>query len=113
MTSLDVVRKVFEISPNVPFFHLEDAYVSLCIRKLGYHLKTFPGFNRLRPKLNACNYKGKWLVTAHYMTPAKTRKMWKAKCHGSAERATTQENLSSRFQTRSDTKMVRGLKFRI
>ena len=80
LTSLNVARKVYEISPHVPFFHLEDVYVALCIKKLGYHLRGFPGFNPGHPKLDACLYNGKSLVTAHYMTPAMTRQMWKAKC---------------------------------
>ena len=80
LTSLNVARKVFEVSPHVPYFHLEDVYVALCIKKLGYHLKGFPGFNPGHPKLDACLYNGKSLVTAHYMTPAMTRQMWKAKC---------------------------------
>ena len=80
LTSLNVAQKVFEVSPHVPYFHLEDVYVALCIKKLGYHLKGFPGFNPGRPKLDACLYNGKSLVTAHYMTPAMTRQMWKAKC---------------------------------
>ena len=80
LTSLNVARKVFEVSPHVPYFHLEDVYVALCIKKLGYHLKGFPGFNPGHPKLDACLYNGKSLVTAHYMTPAMIRQMWKAKC---------------------------------
>ena len=80
LTSLNVAQKVYEISPHVPFFHLEDVYVALCIKKLGYHLKGFPGFNPEHPELDACLYNGKDLVTAHYMTPTMTRQMWKTKC---------------------------------
>ena len=80
LTSLIVARKVFEVSPHVPFFHLEDVYVALCIKKLGYHLKGFPGFNPGHPKLDPCVYNGKSLVTAHYMTPTMTRQMWNARC---------------------------------
>ena len=80
LTSLNVVRKVFEVSHNVPFFHLEDVYVALCIKKIGYHLKDYPGFNQLRPKLNPCVYNGDSLVTAHFMTPNTTRQMWTTKC---------------------------------
>ena len=80
LTSLNVVRRVIEISPHVPFFHLEDIYVALCIQKLGYHTKSFPGFNNIRPNLDACLFKGKLLVTAHYMSPTMIRKMWNDKC---------------------------------
>ena len=80
LTSLNVAEKVFEVSRHVPFFHLEDVYVALCIKKLGYHLKAYPGFHPDRPKLDPCLYNGKILVTAHYMTPKTTRQMWTAKC---------------------------------
>ena len=32
LTSLNVAQKVFEVSPHVPYFHLEDVYVALCIK---------------------------------------------------------------------------------
>ena len=79
LTSMNVTRKVFEISSNVPFFHLEDVYVALCIKKLGYRLKRFQGFNSDRPKSDTCLYNGKTLVTAHYMTPKLIRQIWNAK----------------------------------
>ena len=80
LTSLNVARKVFEISRHVPFFHLEDVYVALCMKKLGYGLKNYPGFYPYPPKLDSCLYNGKTLVTAHYMTPKTIRQMWIGKC---------------------------------
>lgn len=80
MTSMHVVQKVYEISPHVPFFHLEDVYVALCIKRLGYHLKGFPGFNPGHPKLDPCLYNGKQLVTSHYMSPVMIKRMWNSKC---------------------------------
>ena len=80
LTSLNVVRRVLEISPHVPFFHLEDVYVAMCIQKLGYHTKSLPGFNHIRPKLDACLFNGKLMVTAHCMSPTMIRKMWNDKC---------------------------------
>ena len=80
LTSLNIAQKVFEISSHVPFFHLEDVYVALCIKKLGYHVKSFPGFYSDYPKLDACLYNGKSVVTVHKMAPEMIRQMWKAKC---------------------------------
>ena len=80
LTSLNLARKVFKISRHVPFFHLEDVYVALCIKKLGYHLKEYPGFNPKRIKLDPCVYNGETLVTAHFMMPNTTRQMWMTKC---------------------------------
>ena len=80
ITSMSVVKKLYEISPSVPFFHLEDVYSALCIRKLGYTLKSIPGFNPGRPKLDPCIYKGTKLVTAHRISPTLLRIIWNRKC---------------------------------
>lgn len=85
LTSLNVARKVFEISHHVPFFHLEDVYVALCIKKLEYHLKAYPGFHPDHPKLDPCLYNGRALVTAHYMTHKMTRQMWTTKCNSTSK----------------------------
>ena len=46
VTSLNVVRHVTSVFPSVPFFYLEDMYVSLCIQQLGdpFHLQKLKGF---------------------------------------------------------------------
>lgn len=80
VTSINITRKIYEISSYVPFFHLEDVYVSLCIKRLGYHLKRIQGFHSYRPKLDPCVYKGNQLVTSHEMTPDMIKKMWNSKC---------------------------------
>ena len=80
LTSMNVTRKVFEIPSPVPFFHLGDVYVALCIKKLGCRLKSFQRFHSDRPKLDTCLYNGKTLVKAHYMTPNLIRQIWNAKC---------------------------------
>lgn len=80
VTSINITRQIYEISSHVPFFHLEDVYVSLCIKRLGYHLKRIKGFNSYRPKLDPCVYKGNQLLTSHEMTPDMIKKMWNSKC---------------------------------
>ena len=80
VTSTNVARKIYEISPYVPFFHLEDVYTALCVKRLGYHLQPLPGFHPGRPKLDPCFFNGDKMVTAHYMTPATIKQMWKNDC---------------------------------
>ena len=80
LTSMNVKGKVFEVSSNVPFFHLKDVYVALCIKKLGYNLKSFQGFHSDRTKLDTCLTNGKTILTAHCMTPNLKRQIWNAKC---------------------------------
>lgn len=79
VTSMNVATKVYEISRHVPFFHLEDVYVALCIKKLGYRLKPIGGFNPGRTP-PGCQYKTKNVVTSHYMGLPLIRKMWNLKC---------------------------------
>ena len=82
LTSLNVVKKVFEVSPNVPFFHLEDVYVGFCVRKLGYRLKALPGFHKktLHQIIKLCQYKTRGVVTSHNLTAEYLRTIWAAKC---------------------------------
>lgn len=80
ITSMNVVRNIYQISPNVPFFHLEDVYVALCLRKLNFKVQRVFGFNFGRPKLDPCIYKGNRLITAHQMTPVMLQAMWKRQC---------------------------------
>ena len=79
VTSMNVATKVYEVSKSVPFFHLEDVYVALCIKKLGYRLKPLPGFNSGRTP-PGCAYKTNNVVTSHYMGLDLIKKMWNQKC---------------------------------
>ena len=80
VTSMNVATKVFEISSHVPFFHLEDVYVALCIKKLKYFLKTIEGFNSVRVKPDPCIYKNKTMVTSHELPPALIEQIWSGDC---------------------------------
>ncbi|XP_045173373.2 beta-1,3-galactosyltransferase 1-like isoform X1 [Mercenaria mercenaria] len=80
LTSMHVASEVYKISHTIPFFHLEDVYVSLCIRKLGFKLQPISGFNAGRPKMDPCLYKGDKLITAHQLTPVMLKSIWHGKC---------------------------------
>ncbi|KAL3885846.1 hypothetical protein ACJMK2_025878 [Sinanodonta woodiana] len=80
VTSNNVVNKIFEISKNVPFFHLEDVYVAMCIRKLGYRLHKIAGFNNIRPPFDPCLYKGDNLITSHEVPPEMLISYWNTTC---------------------------------
>ena len=80
VTSLDVARKIYKISPSIPFFHLEDVYTAICIRKLGLKLTKINGFSIGHPKLEPCNFKNDVLVTAHQLTPDNLRHVWNTPC---------------------------------
>ncbi|KAK3597982.1 hypothetical protein CHS0354_042333 [Potamilus streckersoni] len=80
VTSLNVVRKVYEVSPNIPFFHLEDVYMSLCINTIGYKLLGLQGFNTGRPKLDPCLYKSFKLITSHGLSAHMQKSIWNGIC---------------------------------
>lgn len=80
VTSMNVATKVFEVSRQVPFFHLEDVYVALCIKKLGYSLLAIPGFNAGRFRADPCIYHGNTMMTSHQVPPSMMNQMWFGKC---------------------------------
>lgn len=89
MTSFNVVSKVVNISRNIPFFHLEDIYLSLCVNKLGFKLHNFEGFipslGELRDKYNndkhhPCIYKNESLVTMHQVPIKWIKHIWQTPC---------------------------------
>lgn len=84
VTSMNVATKVFEVSQHVPFFHLEDVYVALCIKRLGYKLLAIPGFNAGRFKPDPCIYHGNTIRTSHQVPPDMMEKMWFGKCSHSS-----------------------------
>lgn len=81
ITSIDVVRKIYQISKNVPFFHLEDIYISLCIKQLGYQLLPLYGFHNNRVRIDYCSYKSGLVVTSHELSPALLKDVWKGVCY--------------------------------
>lgn len=80
VTSMALTKKLYEVSPNVPFFHLEDVYIALCIRKLGLTLLALPGFHNYRTALNPCEMRSSKILTSHEVPTDFLRKVWTAKC---------------------------------
>ncbi|CAC5405496.1 B3GALT1 [Mytilus coruscus] len=79
VTSLNVVIKIVNISVNVPFFHLEDVYVSLCIRQLGFRLHPLNGFMD-EHRFDPCIYTNDNLVTVHHVSVTMLRHIWATPC---------------------------------
>ncbi|KAK6173208.1 hypothetical protein SNE40_016703 [Patella caerulea] len=80
VTSSNVIQKIFEISKHVPFFHLEDVYMSLCAKKLGIKLIGIPGFYAPLDRNNMCFMKSNSCITAHHVPRIYLEKIWNAKC---------------------------------
>ncbi|KAK7495886.1 hypothetical protein BaRGS_00012876 [Batillaria attramentaria] len=88
VSSLNLARHVISVSPDVPFFHLEDVYLSLCIQRLGkpFRLKRLKGF--VQVKSDKCRLKSNSTTTAHRVYPPRLRKIWAASCNESHEHTT-------------------------
>ena len=71
--------KILKTSIDIPFFHLEDVYIALVIRQLGYHLHRFHGF---LSHYNTCNspLASKSLINIHDVSSDNMYKLWKIKC---------------------------------
>lgn len=79
VTSMAVTQKVFEISKHIPFFHLEDIYVGLCINKLKFSFTRIPGFNPHFIPIS-CVYKRTNVITSHQVSPQQMRQIWNLRC---------------------------------
>ena len=81
MTS-DTAVKIYDVSPNVPFFHLENIYVSLCAERLGVKLKPVRYFHDKRVLwLYWCQYKRRTLITSHGVSVAELLTLEAKKCN--------------------------------
>ncbi|XP_063439527.1 beta-1,3-galactosyltransferase 5-like [Mytilus trossulus] len=79
VTSLNVITKIVEISKTVPFFHLEDVYVALCIKKSGLRLHPISGF-MLAYDFRNCENNDNKLVTIHQVSVSMLRRIWEISC---------------------------------
>ncbi|KAK7486262.1 hypothetical protein BaRGS_00022432 [Batillaria attramentaria] len=75
---MDLARKIVAASPGIPFFHLEDVYVSLVLRHLGLRLRRYEGF-ATGPGVCKTS-RAKTAYTIHEVSPEYMRKFWTEKC---------------------------------
>lgn len=73
--STDVAGSILRKANNIPFFHLEDVYIALCLKTLDIEPFNLFGFSNIRPEFDACYYKNR-VVTSHYMTPENLYEFW-------------------------------------
>lgn len=74
--SRDVVQLILRKSRNVPFFHLEDVYISLCIQKTAVTPVKLAGFSNLMTKFEDCDLYKNNVITSHYMNPEVLYDYW-------------------------------------
>lgn len=74
--SRDVVQLILRKSLNVPFFHLEDVYISLCIQKTDVTSVKLAGFSNLMTQFEDCDLYKNNVITSHYMNPEVLYDYW-------------------------------------
>ncbi|KAK6184642.1 hypothetical protein SNE40_007076 [Patella caerulea] len=72
---MDVVRKILAASHNIPFFHLEDVYVSLCLQRYGIMPLNILGFNNMYTEFEACRYRNS-VMTSHQFPTKMLEDFW-------------------------------------
>ena len=83
-----MARHLVSVSRNVPFFHLEDVFVGLCLRQLRFPVKNLAGFHLNPPSTVRKDVCAVWrpeVVSIHRVTPASLYKYWSAKCGNRTE----------------------------
>ncbi|XP_061182974.1 beta-1,3-galactosyltransferase 5-like [Saccostrea echinata] len=86
VTSMNVVKKVAQISKNIPFFHLEDVYIAFCIEELKFSLYHIDGFNTVYEEdkyTTLCSLKSDSVVVLHNFKkrPSFLLEIWNVLCY--------------------------------
>lgn len=75
--SAALASKILRASQKVPYVHLEDIYIALCLKKGGIQLTLPPKralFNIHRIPFSACTYNS--LITSHDISPSELLNFW-------------------------------------
>lgn len=73
----DLARKIYQASLSIPYLHLEDVYVGICLAKLRIEPSPPPNeflFNHWRVPYSSCKYSH--LITSHGFHPNELLKYW-------------------------------------
>ena len=73
--SMDVATSIVLTSRNIPFFHLEDVYVAMCLQKLAIVPVNIAGFSNMFQRYDPCHYRNK-VLTSHPMPPPNLKSYW-------------------------------------
>ena len=74
-----MARRLVSVSRDVPFFHLEDVFVGLCLRQLGLRVRHVNGFHMNIPgyvKKDACAVWRSDVISLHRVPTASLYGYW-------------------------------------
>lgn len=85
VTSINVVKRVIEVSRNIPFFHLEDVYIAFCLDHLNFTLQNIEGFNTVYDEVehaDLCELKSNSVLVVHNFKkrPSFIKEIWNKHC---------------------------------
>lgn len=73
--SSDIVKGIVKLSANIPFFHLEDVYVAICVKQLHVRPIVLAGFRNEPVPFEACHYRNR-VITSHGFQSLSLEKAW-------------------------------------
>ncbi|XP_064595965.1 beta-1,3-galactosyltransferase 5-like [Liolophura sinensis] len=73
--SHDLVISILKVSPNIPFFNLEDVYIAFCFQELGILPINIQGFSNMRTDFQSCEYKY-YVMTSHQISEMEMIDFW-------------------------------------
>ena len=77
---IKTINAILAVAPSVPFFHLEDIYISICLRRIRGHFIPLPGFYNTRVEPDPCAYKDLNVITSHMLEPDELTWVWNTDC---------------------------------
>lgn len=80
LTNMALIEEVVNLSPNIPFFPLEDIYIALCLQHLGYKIHNIGEFHAYKVYPHPCLYRSHIVITSHGVTANELKMIWKANC---------------------------------
>lgn len=81
VTSIRVIEKIVQTSPNIPYFPLEDVYVAMCLDTSGLGTRRYQGFLSTVPSTAPlCIFKGRIVITGHIRSWRTIEEIWNLEC---------------------------------
>lgn len=101
--SMTLLKRILNIYPFVRFISLEDVFIGLCLKSLGYRYKTETYYIFLRTELAfpGCFYKHSNVIAAHGVTESRMITIWKTRCTETKPLSRRQRLLLQRNQRKS------------
>ena len=79
------VLDIGSVASYVPYVHIEDVFIGICLKRLNYSVDHNYKFHRFEGFRHSCYYKSKDVYTFHQLPPYAMSIIWKANCSASID----------------------------